>query len=80
MYKAIQDSLGFWVDSNFCHWNLNSGFQSLAGFLQLYPGFQIPQANIYRIPLLGVIYASHCRNLGVDHLIFDGEVAGFLDC
>ena len=38
MYKGIQDSLGFWVrgfhvlDSNLCHWNVDSVFQSLVGF------------------------------------------------
>ena len=69
MYKAIQDSLGFWIPrrgfripgTGFKFLSLELGFwipivsESLAGFLQLYPGFQIPQAKIYRIPLLGVI-------------------------
>ena len=38
--KGIQDSFG--LDSTLCHWNLDTGFQSLVGF-------RIPSA-VFRIP------------------------------
>ena len=42
------------LDSSLCQWNLDSGFQSLVGFLEQWSGFQnlgfrIPQANMSRI-------------------------------
>ena len=56
-YKEIQDSLGFWIprcgfripevlDSSFCQWNLNSGFQSLVGFRTPWAVFRIPKTRI----------------------------------
>ena len=71
MYKGIQDSLGFWIPRRGFQIP-GTGFQSLSvelGFwIRIVGGIQnslscIPQAEIYRIPLLGAIYASHCRNL-----------------
>ena len=52
---------GFQVlDSSPCHWNLDSGLQSLVGFRivsgfheQNIPGFRILSANIFRIPYPG---------------------------
>ena len=44
--KLIEDSLGSWIPGiGFripCQWNLDSRFQSLAGFLELSSGFQSP--------------------------------------
>ena len=76
--KEIQDSLGFWIlryrlripTSGFrilCHWNVDSGFQSLAGFGNPWAAFRIPKSRILdctienfpdsgvRIPLDGTI-------------------------
>ena len=56
--KEMEDSLGFWIprsgfripDNKFripCKWNLDSGFQSLAGFRISWAEFRIPKSRIY---------------------------------
>ena len=58
------DSLFQVLDSNLCQWNLDSRFQSLVGFRipnprhpdstsNIFPGIQIPQAKISRVPASG---------------------------
>ena len=61
--KGIKDSLGFWIlcrrlwiNFSLCHWNLNSGFQSLVEFPNSWAVFRIPQAKFPWIPDSGFLY------------------------